>query len=298
MSNLDDFFSKKDKKKGKGKKFTTANTDTLAKNLEKQELKEAKAEEIKVPLATSEANKAQAALASKTEIAEEEWKDYDEEKKDYSNLKIEALKVEDENEDGQDEEEHEINEDGEKVPKREGAGPWNKGKEDGCMRGWDPIEQKWIVNANCLTANATASAKSEEDQDIEDLRRREKERAKKELESSIGAPQGSVVGGSYVPPHMRGGGGGSSASRESSGSGGNLAPMRGGPKRSKHVPDMASEINFPSLGGETAGGAPTSGRHERDFEEVRGSGSSQHHSSRNNDAPRLALGNKFAALRN
>jgi len=276
MSNLDDFFSKKDKKKGKGKKFTTANTDTLAKNLEKQELKEAKAEEIKVPLATSEANKAQAALASKTEIAEEEWKDYDEEKKDYSNLKIEALKVEDENEDGQDEEEHEINEDGEKVPKREGAGPWNKGKE----------------------ANATASAKSEEDQDIEDLRRREKERAKKELESSIGAPQGSVVGGSYVPPHMRGGGGGSSASRESSGSGGNLAPMRGGPKRSKHVPDMASEINFPSLGGETAGGAPTSGRHERDFEEVRGSGSSQHHSSRNNDAPRLALGNKFAALRN
>jgi len=274
MSNLDDFFSKKDKKKGGKKKFTTANTDTLAKNLEKQELKEAKAEEVKAPLATSEANKAQAALASKNENSvEDEWKDYDEEKKDYSNLKIEALKVEDENEDEGNEEEHEINEDGEKVPKR-GGGPWNKGKGE---------------------ANANASAKSEEDQDIEELRRREKERAKAELESSIGAPKGSVVGGSYVPPHMRGGGGG--PSRESSGSGSGLAPMRGGPRRSKHVPDMASEINFPSLGGET-GGTPSSGRHERDFEEVRGSGSSQHHSSRNNDAPQLALGNKFAALRN
>jgi len=295
MSNLDDFFSKKDKKKGGKKKFTTANTDTLAKNLEKQELKEAKAEEVKAPLATSEANKAQAALASKNENSvEDEWKDYDEEKKDYSNLKIEALKVEDENEDEGNEEEHEINEDGEKVPKREG-GPWNKGKgEDGCLRGWDPVEQKWNVGL-MIAANANAvSAKSEEDQDIEELRRREKERAKAELESSIGAPKGSVVGGSYVPPHMRGGGGG--ASRESGGSE-RLTPMRGGPRRSKHVPDMASEINFPSLGGET-GGTPSSGRHERDFEEVRGSGSSQHHSSRNNDAPQLALGNKFNALRN
>jgi len=280
MSNLDDFFSKKDKKKGGKKKFTTANTDTLAKNLEKQELKEAKAEEVKAPLATSEANKAQAALASKNENSvEDEWKDYDEEKKDYSNLKIEALKVEDENEDEGNEEEHEINEDGEKVPKREG-GPWNKGKGEG--------------KSKQRNTNANASAKSEEDQDIEELRRREKERAKAELESSIGAPKGSVVGGSYVPPHMRGGGGG--ASRESGGSE-RLTPMRGGPRRSKHVPDMASEINFPSLGGET-GGTPSSGRHERDFEEVRGSGSSQHHSSRNNDAPQLALGNKFNALRN
>ena len=66
MSDLDAFFSKKDKKKGKKKTFATANTDTLAKNLEKQDLKEAKADEkTAVPLATSEANKAQAALASK-----------------------------------------------------------------------------------------------------------------------------------------------------------------------------------------------------------------------------------------
>jgi len=270
MSDLDAFFSKKDKKKGKKKTFATANTDTLAKNLEKQDLKEAKADErTAVPLATSEANKAQAALASKGDNSvEDEWRDYDEEKKDYSNLKIEALKVESDNEEDGDEDEHEINEDGEKVPKKEG-GPWNKGK-----------------------VEASTGAADSGEQDIEELRRREKERAKAELESSIGAPKGSVVGGSYVPPHMRGGGGGGERQTV-------VAPMRGGPRRTKHVPDMNSEINFPSLGGESAGGAGlNNNKQERDFEEVRGSGSSQHHTSRSTDAPRLALDNKFAALRN
>ena len=66
MSSLDDFFAKKDKKKGgKGKKFSKANTDILAKNLEEQEKKEAEGNvKTSVPLATSEVNKAQAALAS------------------------------------------------------------------------------------------------------------------------------------------------------------------------------------------------------------------------------------------
>jgi len=262
MSNLDDFFAKKDKKKGKKKTFATSNTETLAKNLEKQEMKEAKADEkTQAPLATSEANKAQAALAAKGDSIEDEWKDYEEDKKDYSNLKIDALKVESDPEEGGDEDEHEINEDGEKVPKK-GGGPWNKGKAE---------------------ASSSGAADSGE-QDIEELRRREKERAKAELESSIGAPKGSVVGGSYVPPHMRGGG-----ERQQV-----VAPMRGGPRRTKHVPDMNSEINFPSLGGEAVG---NNNKQERDFEEVRGSGSSQHYTSRSNGAPSLALGNKFAALR-
>ena len=45
-------------------------------------------------------------------------------------MKIEALKVGSDNEEDGDEDEHEINEDGEKVPKKEG-GPWNKGKVEG-----------------------------------------------------------------------------------------------------------------------------------------------------------------------
>jgi len=91
---------------------------------------------------------------------------------------------------------------------------------------------------------------------------------------------------------MRGSAGGG-GERQSSDS--RLAPMRGGPRRTKHVPDMNSEINFPSLGGETTG----SNTHtERDFEEVRGSGSNQNHTSRGSDGPNMALSNKFAALRN
>ena len=59
MANLDDFFAKKDKKKGK-KTFSKANTDVLAKNLEEADLKEKKAESVKASsgaLATSEATK-------------------------------------------------------------------------------------------------------------------------------------------------------------------------------------------------------------------------------------------------
>ena len=63
MANLDDFFAKKDKKKKSKKGFSKANTDILAKNLEEQDRKEAKADEkTAVPLATSEVNMAQAAI--------------------------------------------------------------------------------------------------------------------------------------------------------------------------------------------------------------------------------------------
>ena len=45
MSDLDSFFAKKDKKKKTKKGFSKANTDILAKNLEENDRKEAKAEE-------------------------------------------------------------------------------------------------------------------------------------------------------------------------------------------------------------------------------------------------------------
>jgi len=294
MSSLDDFFAKKDKKKGgKGKKFSKANTDILAKNLEEQEKKEAEGNvKTSVPLATSEVNKAQAALASNNDnTAEDEWKEYDEEKKDYSNLKIETLKVESDEEEAGNDDEHEINEDGEKVPKKEG-GVWSKGKAEEMRFVLNEDGTAWKIGVNGNNGvNCVSATKTEDEQDIEELRRREKERAKAELESSIGAPKGSVVGGSYVPPHMRGSAAGGGGERQSS----QLAPMRGGPRRTKHVPDMNSEINFPSLGGETTG----SNTHaERDFEEVRGSGSNQNHTSRGSDGPNMALSNKFAALRN
>jgi len=279
MSDLDNFFAKKDKKKKSKKGFSKANTDVLAKNLEEQDRKEAKADEkTAVPLATSEANRAQAASEQPDKVVvEEEWKDYDDEKKDYSNLKIEALKVEsgDEN---QEEEEHEINEEGEKVPiKKSDGGPWNR------------------IQAEGSSASAGEGGAAEQETD----RKSQREMAKAELESSIGAPKGSVVGGSYVPPHMRGGSGGGGGSSSTSSATQSVQPTRGGPRRTKHAPDISSEIYFPSL---SAAGSSDQGRatDERDFEEVKardGSGG-QHYSSRAAEAPRLALDNKFAALRN
>lgn len=50
---------------------------------------------------------------------------YEDEKKDYSGLKIETLKIEEPKE--QEEQEHEINDEGEKVlVKKRDGGPWNK----------------------------------------------------------------------------------------------------------------------------------------------------------------------------
>ena len=67
MSNLDDFFAKKDKKKKKGK-FNKANTDILAKTLEENDRKEAEMEEkSQGVLATSEAAKAAVVTAQNRE---------------------------------------------------------------------------------------------------------------------------------------------------------------------------------------------------------------------------------------
>ena len=65
MADLDKFFEKKDKKKKgrKGPKFSKANTDILAKNLEENDRKEENAEKKAAPLlATSEANRAGALM--------------------------------------------------------------------------------------------------------------------------------------------------------------------------------------------------------------------------------------------
>ena len=106
----------------------------------------------------------------------------------------------------------------------------------------------------------------------------------------------NVVKGSYVPPHMRGGGGGAPEERQE------RRPLPRG--RMKAAPDITSEVYFPSLssaaedaGPKGAWGKAGSRRTEDGgcFEEVRESGKQNY--SRQAEAPRLALGNKFAALR-
>ncbi|XP_076284914.1 protein CDV3 homolog [Lasioglossum baleicum] len=79
MADLDDFFAKKDRKKAKGKKFTT--TEEIAKKLEETGKPLGKSKMKDKPL-NPEVEEIQ-----QTED-EDEWREFEEEKKDYTGLKI------------------------------------------------------------------------------------------------------------------------------------------------------------------------------------------------------------------
>jgi len=272
MGDIDDFFAKKDKKKKGTKKFSKANTEVIAKNLletEKKELKEMEKQEKELATINTQYSEEKPATTPNSN-EDEEWDDYRENKKDYTGLKIESLTVADQPPD-EEEEETEINEDGEVVKvKKDESGPWNK---------------------------LAGSGATEAQQDLI-----------QEPEPSIQTP--NVVGGSYVPPQKRGGSG-------SGGAPSSTEMRRPLPRRNKAAPDINSEVFFPSLssaqedtgpkgawgaGAGSAGGSSGAGGHRvtriedvGSFEEVRDRGSQGY--SRQAEAPKLALGNKFAALR-
>lgn len=111
-------------------------------------------------------------------------------------------------------------------------------------------------------------------------------------ENDPSIPMPNVVAGSYVPPHLRAGGGPAQPTAEQ---------RRAAQRRSKTAPDISSEVYFPTLSSaqEDGGLKGAWGRRQEEvggnFEEVRDRGKQGY--SRQSEAPRLALGNKFAALR-
>lgn len=259
MGDIDDFFAKKDKKKKGTKKFSKANTDVIAKNLIETDRKELKEQEKELGSQYSE----EKPVTAQNSHEDEEWDDYRENKKDYTGLKIDSLTIEDHAPE-EEEEETEINEDGEVVVKTKNeSGPWNK-----------------------LGGSATNEAQQDLIQEPE---------PKPNLQTP------NVVGGSYVPPHMRGAGAGGGGQASSSGE--PTTVMKRSSRRNYAAPDITSEVYFPSLssavedsGPKGAWGKPRTEDGGGSFEEVRDRGSSQSY-GRQTEAPRLALGNKFAALR-
>ena len=112
----------------------------------------------------------------------------------------------------------------------------------------------------------------------------------------------NVVGGSYVPPHMRGAGGASTSAASTEQQ---RRPLPRG--KNKAAPDISSEVYFPSLSASLEDGGPkgawgkggAAARRYDDgghFEEVKESGGKGAH-LRHTEAPKLTLGNKFDALR-
>lgn len=98
MSNLDDFFKKRDKKKKSAKsKFPTLDTDELAKNLEATAIKGEDDTDFQDNNNNLTGNTNNLVV---NDNLDEEWKPYEDENKDLSGLKITFLKqVEDENND-------------------------------------------------------------------------------------------------------------------------------------------------------------------------------------------------------
>ncbi|XP_066944144.1 protein CDV3 homolog isoform X6 [Macrobrachium rosenbergii] len=102
MSDLDSFFAKKDKKKVKGKKFTTS--DEIARRLEESEKKDqiqvlkSKVEPVRKLEESSEDSPVVEDPPQKNYLQEEEeWNDFEDDKdKDLTNLKINKLQIEDE----------------------------------------------------------------------------------------------------------------------------------------------------------------------------------------------------------
>jgi len=253
MADLDDFFAKKDKKKKGTKKFSKANTEVIAKNLEETAIKEQRQQDKELNMGEDKNPE------NHNEQDDDEWDDYRENKKDYTGLKIENLVIEEPSK--VEEEATEINEDGEIVKvKKDESGPWNK-----------KDEQNKGSNEN------------------------EQPEAEVKQVNNIIVEQPNVVGGSYVPPHMRGGGGVSVTER-------NVEPRRTVARRTKVAPDINSEVYFPSLSSAAEDSAPKGAwgkklvKDEGAFEEVKGEGKSQVQ-HRGNDGPKLTLGNKFDALR-
>eukprot|EP00095_Tigriopus_kingsejongensis_P011440 maker-scaffold222_size251774-snap-gene-1.19 protein:Tk11440 transcript:maker-scaffold222_size251774-snap-gene-1.19-mRNA-1 annotation:"cdv3 homolog a" len=279
MANVDDFFAKKDKKKKRG--FNKANTDVLAKNLEEQDQRVLKAESDKTfrgSLATSEATKLafqtsdiQPGSARQSSQNDEEWKDYQKEK-DYSGLKIENLRIEEK--ESTEDDDHEVNEDGEKVPKGKGH-VWRKGQKN----------------------NHNHAADDDTSEDEAPTQAPGQSSASEGGENPAGATMAAAVkstagASGYVPPHLRGSTMASGPALQAT----RLSATRGYGGRPRAAPDIKSEVYFPSLGGAAPAEGVKHGSGRDDFYEVRSGGSSAL-STKSVANPKLALDNKFDALR-
>jgi len=256
MGDIDDFFAKKDKKKKGGSKKGFSKAN--AEVIAKNLIKtdEKEVKDADKDMVAQLSEEKPVTAQNSTE--DEEWDDYRENKKDFTGLKIENLVIEDKVVE-EEEDETEINEDGEVVKVvKDRSGPWSK-----------------------ITGQ----------QQEEHHEPQQKQENTPEPDPSMP----NVVGGSYVPPHMRGAGGGSAPAAEPQ----QRRPM---PRRNRNAPDITSEVYFPSLSSASDDGAPkgawgnrAASRQEAAFEEVRERSNQSY--SKQADAPKLVMTNKFDALR-
>jgi len=253
---LDDFFAKKDKGKKKGKSKFTA-TDILEKKDDsKPDSKPEVLKKTKKKKEKKEQSQNAESVKPKSKLGDdEEWVDYVDEVKDYSGLRIQTLQLSSK-EDGTDEKDTEDNDGSED----ENGEIKQKGGQSGPWR-----------HSDAPLAPQPAPPPVQEEPP-----------PKKEE-----TPEPPKTTGKYIPP-----------SRRAAMEGGGMSSASQGPthsRRKKEAPNIQSEFDFPTLGGEPTGPGMvySSGAH---FERVKGGGKQSEDPSRQQQ--KLEIGNKFDALTN
>ncbi|XP_011877198.1 PREDICTED: protein CDV3 homolog [Vollenhovia emeryi] len=260
---LDDFFAKKDRKKAKGKKFTT--TDEVAKKLEET------GKRVEKPKPKEKPVNPEGEESQHTED-EDEWKEFEEEKKDYSGLKIGHLTVNDTVHAQSDDERgnFEVNSDGEPCEGGKNTGPWNKSA-DVPKEAPDAVPtQPAAPPAATAAATATATA------------------ATAAATTTTAAAAAASTGSSYKAPHLRN----QPTFASPRPRGRNIAPDI---SSEEYFPTLNSKPQP-----QNNGSGPWGARRRRDegaFEEVRNRGGSRYNVPDSQaQTPKLSLGNKYGAL--
>lgn len=192
MSNLDDFFKKRDKKKKSAKsKFPTLDTDELVKNLEATAIKAE--DEVDYQDDNNNFTSSTNTNVALNDNLDEEWKPYEDENKDLSGLKITFLKqVEDENNDYLgviDENE------------KKSACPWGAVQ---AQNKFDENEQNDndLVNEP-LTVKQTALSDSTNQLTNTDIQKSAQQTAAETASESTSKSETTSSSGAYVPPSLR-----------------------------------------------------------------------------------------------
>ncbi|XP_052867520.1 protein CDV3 homolog isoform X1 [Anopheles cruzii] len=170
MADLDDFFAKKDKKKGKGKKFVTA--EEIAKQLDDTSKR---AVESKMKKSEPTDNK-----AASEQQAEDEWKEFEEQKKDYTGLKLAQLTIDDEGNQIHDPNlqgdsgDGNMDGDGEEGGERDPSKPWNKLDATAAARAAIPsAEEPAAPTSNVYISPALKSLRAKQKKGAPDLKNEE-----------------------------------------------------------------------------------------------------------------------------
>lgn len=168
MADLDDFFAKKDKKKGKPKKFVTA--EEIAKQLDDTS-KKAVESKMKKPNEPAE-NK------SDSQLQDDEWMEVKEQKKDYSGLKLAQLNIDDEsnfNDSDQLGDSNDPNNDGEggEGVDRDPTKPWNKLDATAAARAKVPSVVEPVATSNVYVSPALKNLRAKQKKGAPDLKSEE-----------------------------------------------------------------------------------------------------------------------------